>query len=328
MGNFYMPMITNERKHMTSIKKPFIAIASAVALVATAFLASPANASTTALTVNGTAAATAGTSSATAVVLPVPSDNSVDSADALRIGITGLTAGSSVTATATNAKLVSAVTSGASTVSAAAGLGSLTVSTGTGTTADIYVYTTTTEVGSVAVSIGGNVTTYFVKGTAGSAYNLAVVAPTVANVGGTTQITATTTDVFGNAVTNATISSVVIRGSVGTFTYNATTKRYEATFTAPAVSGSAIVANSITATAVAGLPKPALEVVSTIGVSDLAGQIALLEAKVAELEAKVSSEQAKAKWHQKRAIDNKNKYNRLAKRWNKVSGFKDVPLIK
>lgn len=313
---------------MTSIKKPFIAIASALALVATAFLAAPANASTTALTVNGTAAASAGTSSATAVVLPVPSDNSVDSADALRIGITGLVAGSSVTATATNAKLVSAVTAGASVVSAAAGLGSLTVSTGTGTTADIYVYTTTTEVGSVAVTVGGNVTTYFVKGTAGSAYNLAVDAPTVANVGGTAQITATTTDVFGNAVTNATISSVVIRGSVGTFTYNSTTKRYEATFTALATEGSSIVSNTISATPVAGLAKPVTEVVSTIAVADLAGQIAALETKIAALEAKLALEQGKTKAQQKRAIENKNKYNRLAKRWNKVSGFKDVPLIK
>jgi hypothetical protein len=313
---------------MTSIKKPFIAIASAFALVATAFLAAPANASTTALTVNGTAAATAGTSSATAVVLPVPSDNSVDSADALRIGITGLTAGSSVTATATNAKLVSSVTAGSSVVSAASGLGSLTVSTGTGTTADIYVYTTTTDVGTVAVTIGGNVTTYFVKGSAGSAYNLSVVAPAIANLGGTAVVTATTTDVFGNTVTNATISSVVIRGSVGTFTYNSSTKRYEATFTALSTEGSSVVSNTITATAVAGLPKPVTEVVSTIAVTDLAGQVALLQAKVDELEAKLLVEKGKTEAQQDRAIKNKNKYNRLAKRWNKISGLADVPLIK
>jgi hypothetical protein len=64
-----------------------------------------------------------------------------------------------------------------------------------------------------------------------------VVAPTVANLGAAVEVTAIVTDVFGNTVTNASISSTVIRGTVGAFSYDATDKRYEATLTAPATAG-------------------------------------------------------------------------------------------
>jgi hypothetical protein len=178
-----------------------------------------------------------------------------------------------------------------------------TIPTGTGTTADVYVYTTTTETGTIAVTANGNTTTYYVKGTAGPAYNLAVVAPAVANLGATAEVTATVTDVFGNAVTDATISSVVIRGSIGSFSYDSTDKRYEATLTAPTTAGTTVIANTITASAVAGLAKPATEVVSNISVADLAGQVAALQAQLDAVK--------------KKAVDNRKKYNSLAKQWNK-----------
>lgn len=305
---------------MTSIKKPFIAIASAVALVGSVLLAVPANAATTALTVAGSAPATAGTSSATAIALPVPSDNSVDSADALRIALSSLTAGSNVVVSATNARVVTVITSGSATVKADAGAASLTVPTGTGTTADLYVYTTTTETGTVAVTANNTTTTYYVKGTAGAAYNLAVVAPTTANLSAAVEITATVTDVFGNAVTNATISNTVIRGTLTAFSYDATDKRYEATLTAPATAGTTVIANAITASAVAGLAKPVTEIITNISVADLAGQVTVLNAKVAELEAKLALAEAKA-------VDNRKKYNELAKKWNKKFPKNKVKLI-
>lgn len=305
---------------MTSFKKPFIAIASAVALAATAFLAVPANAATTALTVAGSAPATAGTSSATAIALPVPADNSVDSADALRIALSSLTAGSNVVVSATNAKVVTSVTSGSATVKADAGSNSATIATGTGTTVDVYVYTTTTETGSVAVTANNATTTYYVKGTAGAAYNLAVVAPATANLSAAVEVTATVTDVFGNAVTNATISSTVIRGTLGAFSYDATDKRYEATLTAPSTSGNTVIANTITATAVTGLAKPVNEVISTVAVADLAGQVTALNAKVAELEAKLAAAEAKA-------VENRKAHNKLAREWNKKFPRAKVKLI-
>jgi len=295
---------------MTSFKKPLIAIASAVALVGTMLIAGPANAATATLTVGGSSPATAGTSSATAIALPVPADNDVSSSDAVRIAITGLAANTTVSATATNAKLVTKVTAGSDVVKADAGTASVSVSTGTGTTADIYVYTTTTETGSVSVTVGGNTNVYYVKGTAGVAYNLYVVAPKVANLGGTVEVTATTTDVFGNVVTDAhaSIENVSIgAGSLGAFgTYVTADKVYKATFTAGAVAGTAVVESKLTASAVAGLPKPVVSVVNTIIVSDLAGQVAVLSDKLTKAE---------------------KKYNKLAKKWNKKFPKKKVKLI-
>ena len=293
---------------MTSIKKPFIAIASALALAATAFLAVPANAATAALTVGGSSAS-GGTTSATAIALPVPADNDVSSADALRIALSSVTAGSNVVVTATNAKIVTAVTSGSTIVKVDSGVSTATIPTGTGTTADIYVYTTTTETGTVAVTANGNTTTYYVKGTAGPAYNLAVVVPTVANLGAAVELTATVTDVFGNAVTNATILSTVIRGSIGSFSYDPTYKIYRATLTAPTTAGTTVVSNTITATAVIGLAKPVTEIVSNIFVADLAGQVTALQAKVD-------------------SMVTKKKYNKLAKKWNKKFPKSKVKLVR
>jgi hypothetical protein len=192
----------------------------------------------------------------------------------------------------------------------------VTIPTGTGTTADIYVYTTTTETGTVAVTANGNTTTYYVKGTAGSAYNLAVVVPAVANLGATVEVTATVTDVFGNAVTNATIVSTVIRGSIGSFSYDSTDKRYEATLTAPATAGTTVVANTITASPVTGLAKPVTEVVSNILVADLASQVATLTAQVAALQAIVDR---KVK---------KKRFNTLARKWNAAFPSQKVALKK
>jgi hypothetical protein len=294
---------------MTSFKKPLIAIASAVALVGTMLIAGPAIASSATLTVAGASPASAGTSSASAIALPVPSDNDVSSADALRISLSSVTAGSNVVVTATNAKIVTAVTSGSTTVKVDSGVSTATIATGTGTTADVYVYTTTTETGTVVVTANSNTTTYYVKGTAGAAYNLVVVAPSVANLGAAVELTATVTDVFGNAVTNASISSAVIRGTVGAFSYDATDKRYEATLTAPTTAGTTVIANTITASAVAGLAKPATEVVSNISVADLAGQVAVLQAKVSTM--------VTAK-----------KYNNLVKKFNKITKGKKAKLVK
>ena len=301
---------------MTSLKKPLIAIAAAVALAGTMLFAGPANAASTTLTVAGASPATAGTASASAIALPVPSDNDVSSADALRIALSGVTAGTNVAVTATNAKIVTAVSSGSTIVKVDSGVSTVTIPTGTGTTADIYVYTTTTETGTVAVTANGNTTTYYVKGTAGSAYNLAVVVPAVANLGATVEVTATVTDVFGNAVTNATIVSTVIRGSIGSFSYDSTDKRYEATLTAPATAGTTVVANTITASPVTGLAKPVTEVVSNILVADLASQVATLTAQVAALQAIVDR---KVK---------KKRFNTLARKWNAAFPSQKVALKK
>ena len=282
---------------MTSLKKPLIAIAAAVALAGTMLFAGPANAASTTLTVAGASPATAGTASASAIALPVPSDNDVSSADAVRIALSGVTAGSNVTATATNAKIVTAVTSGSTIVKVESGVSTATIPTGTGTTADIYVYTTTTETGTVAVTANGNTTVYYVKGTAGPAYSLSASVPTVAGLGSDVDFTATVTDVFGNAVENASITTTLLRGTVKTaLTWNSTDKLYKGVITTPATAGTVAGIANISATDVTGLPKAVKEVYFSIAAADLAAQVAILSAANAKLTAD---------------------YNKLANRWNK-----------
>lgn len=295
---------------MTSIKKPLIAIASAVALVATAFVASPASAAVSAaVTVGVTDVATTSQVVSTPATPTVPSDNKVDLADTVKFIVT-VAANTVVTATATDAKIVTTLDATDAPVSASAGITSFSGNSGSGTTVTLYAYTTKTTTASVVISTGGSSATYYLKGVAGPAYKLTAVVPTVANLGGTAEVTALVTDVFGNAVTGATVSSTVIRGTLGTVSYDAADKRYEATFTAPATAGTAIVALSIPApTAVTAISAPVSDLVANIVVADLAGQVATLSAQVAELEAKLVVAT-------KLAATNKTKYNTLAKKWN------------
>lgn len=306
---------------MTSFKKPLIAIASAVALVTSALVAAPANAAiTAALTVNNVAV-TAAATTADPVLLPVPADNSVDSTDALKVVVT-VAANTAVSATSTGAKIVSATSTVAAPVTASAGAATFSANSGSGTTVTFYVFTTSTTAGSVVVTVGGDTTTYVVKGTAGAAYNLVASVPTVAGLGVDVNFTATVTDVFGNSVTNAAITTSVLRGTVKTaLTYDATDKRYEGVITTPADAGAVAGIATISATDVAGLAKAVKEVSFSIAAADLATQVTTLSAKVAELEAKLALADAAA-------AGNKKKYNTLAAKWNKKFPKAKVALLK
>ena len=273
---------------MNSFKNPLIAIASAVALAGAMLVAVPANANTATLTIAGSSAS-GGTTAATAIAVPVPADNDVSSADALRIALTGVANNTVVTASATGLKLVTKVTVGSEVVKADAGASSVSVNTGSGTTADIYAYTTSTTAGSVSVTVGGNTTVYYVKGTAGPAYTVSATAPAFAGLSSAVNLTATAKDVFGNAVENAVITATVLRGTVTTqFAWNATDKVYKAVVTAPATAGNDFGVAKISATEVVGLGKPVTEVSFTVSVLNLNDAITAANAKIAELEAKVA----------------------------------------
>jgi len=301
---------------MTSIKKPLIAIASAVALVASAILAVPANATVTAaVTVGVTDVATTAKVITTPATPTVPADNKVELADTVKFVVT-VANNTVVTATATDAKLVSALHTTDAPVTASAGSATTSGNSGSGTTVTFYAFTTKTTTGSVVVSTGGSSTTYYVKGVAGSAYNLSVVAPRVSTLSATSPITATATDVFGNAVTDASISNVVIRGTLGSFSYVDADKVYKATFTAPATAGNAIIESKITVTAVTGLPKPVDSVVYKISVGDLAEQVASLSAQVAALTTQLAS------------TVTKKRFNKLARKWNAAFPSQKVALKK
>ena len=300
---------------MTSLKKPLIAIASAVVFATTAFIAAPASAAVaTTLTVAGSAAATAGTSEAAAVVLPVPADNSVDSTDAVEFAIAGITAGDAVTVVATDATLVAAGTTG--TITATTGVARLDIATGTGTTASFKAYTKTTKVGKIAVTVGSAAAVnYYVKGTAGALNAIALTAPTAA-LGTTAKVTATGTDVFGNVVSGATVALQVISGTA-TNTYSLTTATDGTAvkeLTGLSVDTYDLLATATVAAQVTALAKPVGFVKGQLKVVDLSALAATKDAELAVANATIADLKSQIDALKSAEI---KKYNTLAAKWNK-----------
>jgi trimeric autotransporter adhesin len=206
---------------MNSFKK--IALAVVAAMTLGTIVATPASAAvmTVAVTLNGTANTT-NSAIATPAALPVPSDNKIDATDALRFVAT-VDTGTSVTVSATNATIVSALHSDAAPIGASSGSSSLTIATGTGTTATFFVYTKTTAIGTVTVTNQGTTFTYYVQGTAGLINNLSVSAPTAGAAGTKHDILVTATDVFGNKVSGKSLTATVFAATAVMDTATATT---------------------------------------------------------------------------------------------------------
>lgn len=326
---------------MNSFKK--IAIATVAAVTMTTLVATSANAATTALTVGGSSVSTGATLS-NPVVLPVPADNKVDSADALKIAITGLDTGTVVSAVASNASIVPALHTDATPVTASAGTASLSINTGTGTTADFYVFTKTVNPGTVVVTIGGTTTTYYLKGSAGSAYNLSVVAGDTANVSSVNKVYVKTTDVFGNPVVTTTPTLTVIGATVGSVSVSDTaTGTFAFDLTAPATTGNAAFTAAITATDVTGLAAAVKSATKFIAITSVADALALANAQIASLNAQLAAEKAAraadatasatAAAAAKAAADLAKstyiaEYNALAKKWNAKNPKAKVKLKK
>ena len=297
---------------MTSLKKPLIAIAVAAATVLGTVVAAQA-AVTTALTVNAVAASTDGLTTANAVVLPVPADNSVDATDAVKIAVAGLDNNINVTATATDALLVSAT---GSTVAANAGTATATVATGTGTTANFYAYTTTTKVGKIVVTAGTTtIGTFYVKGTAGALNTIVLSSPTAA-LGTTAKVTVSGADVFGNPVAGSVVALQVV-GPTATNTYSITTGADGVAtkdLAGLAVAKYDLIATATVANAVTGLAVPNGFLRGQLAIVDLAALVAQKDAELAVANGKVSELVAK--------------YNALAAKWNKANPKHKVALIK
>jgi hypothetical protein len=279
---------------MNSFKKIALAVAAAMTLGTVA--AAPANANTmsvVATTWNASLTpaafgtpATAGTALTTAIVRPVPADNTIDNTDVVKLEAT-VVAGTNVVATATNATIVSALHSSAAPVGASSGSSTLTVATGTGTTATFYVYTKTTAIGTVVITNGPVTLTYYVQGTAGLINNLTVSAPSSGAAGTKQDIVVTATDAFGNKVSGKSITATVFAATAvmdtatvttgatladfGTATFKATLPttgtRSLITF-APTTAGDAVSA------AVVGLTAPTLAPFAEIAVRDLVSELA------------------------------------------------------
>ena len=271
-------------------------------------VATPANAAvmTVAVTLGaGNTDKSSASSISTPAVLPVPADNTIDVADALKFVAT-VDLGTSVTATATNATIVSALHSTAAPVGASSGSSSLTIATGTGTTATFYVYTKTTAIGTVVITNGGTTLTYYVQGTAGLINNLAVSAPASGAAGTKQDITVTATDVFGNKVSGksitATVFALTATMDTATVTSGATLSDFgvaKFTATLPSTGSRALItfaptsAGDASSADVVGLTARTLAPFAEIAVRDLVSELAVqTAAKDAALAAKAISDAA------------------------------------
>ena len=292
---------------MNSFKKIALAVVAAMTLGMVAVAPANATVMTVAVTLDSVANTTNGVI-ATPATLPVPADNTIDAADALRFVAT-VAAGTSVSAVATNATIVSALHTSAAPVGASSGSSSLTIATGTGTTATFFVYTKTTAIGTVVINNGGTTLTYYVQGTAGKINNLTVSAPTAGAAGTKQDIVVTATDAFGNKVSGKSITATVFASTAvmdtatvttgatltdfGTATFKATLPttgtRSLITF-APTTSSDAVAA------AVVGLTAPTLAPFAEIAVRDLVSELAAEKAaKDAALAAKAIADAAVVK---------------------------------
>jgi trimeric autotransporter adhesin len=328
---------------MNSFKKVSLIIAAALTSTMLVSPAANANAGTVTLTVAGTAA-TGGTVVTTPVSLPVPADNSVDAADALKIAVTAVDTGTVVTAVAVNATLVPALSATGAAVTASSGSSTLSIATGTGTSADFYVYTKSTAVGSVSITRAGTTTVYYVQGTAGALNSITLTAPASAAAGTSQVLKVSGFDVFGNPKGGATINTLVSSSGVAlataltTDTAVATLGTKEQTLAIPAVGSVTVVAYATVATAVTGLSAPVGSVSATIVVRDIAAELAAKNAELATANAALKAAQdALAAEKAGRAADSATataaavtakaasdlakatyiaEYNALAKKWN------------
>jgi len=282
---------------MNSFKKVSLIIAAALTSTMLVTPAAQANAGTVTLTVAGSAA-TGGTVVGTPVALPVPADNSIDAADALRIAVTSVDTGTVVTAVATNATIVPALATPTAPVTASSGSSTLSVSTGTGNSADFFVYTKSTAVGTVAITRAGTTTVYYVQGTAGALNSIAITAPSSGAAGTVATLRVAGYDVFGNLRGGSTINTLVssngaaVVTALTTDTAVATLGTKDQTVTLPASGQVVVTAYATVAAAVTGLTTPVGSVVATIAVRDLAGELAARTAELAVANAALASERA------------------------------------
>ena len=292
---------------MKSFKK--IALAMVAAMTLGTMVATPASAAVMTVAVSlDSVANTTNSAIATPASLPVPADNTVDAADALKF-IATVDVGTSVSVVATNATIVSALHTTAAPVGATSGSSSLTIATGTGTTATFYVYTKTTAIGTVVITNGGTQLTYYVQGTAGKINTLTVSAPATGAAGTKQDITVTATDTFGNKVSGKSITATVFAATATLDTATATTGATLSDFgvakfvaTLPAngsrslITFSPTTSSDATSADVVGLPARALAPFAEITVRDLVSELAAqTAAKDAALAAKAISDAAVVK---------------------------------
>jgi len=280
-----------------------------------------ASANTQTLTV-ATVSAAGGTTSATAIALPVVEGN-VTASNALSISVSNVAAGTTVSATATNAALLSTLTG----ATAASGSATLTVNASTSGSVELFVVTKTSGVGSVVVTVNNTQTTYFVRGTAGALAKVALAAPASGLASSTQSVVVSATDQYDNAKagsvnllvnTNGVITTATVTtGAGGTVSHVVTLPASgSVTVTAFAASSSATATIAVTQPrniqaeldkALADLAAEKAAHVATKGsLLTVTAQLVALQAKLDSATALSAKEARKLKWQ----------YNTLVKKYN------------
>ena len=296
---------------MNSFKKIALAVVAAMTmstLVATSASAAPM--SVTSVKKAGSTT-TLGTAATTPITLPVPSDNSVDTADTVEFVVT-VDTGTVVSVVATNAFVIPAVATSTAPVTASSGAATWSQNVGTGTTATFYVYTKTTAIGSVAITNGGTTTTYYVQGTSDKINSLTLTGVDSAPAGTSVTVTIGAVDVFGNKLSGKSISAIANGATLDTATVTTGSGltnfgTAEVKFVAPATGPVTIVAYAASAdmgTAVTGFSTPSSSAVKVIAVTDLSAQVTALTTQLAAANAaKATAEAALAAEKTARAAD-------------------------
>lgn len=278
---------------MKSFKK--IALIVSAALLGSMAVVAPAHANvpTVAVTVNAVADNDANTI-AGAAVATVPADNKVEAADAVKFALTNIVAGTSVVVTTAKATVVPALHTATVPVTSKSGSNTLTINVGTGTTAEFFVYTTTTEVGTVTIVNGPNTLTYYVKGTAGGAYNLDATVKSDVSTASIVENTVKVTDIFGNIVGGVTPTVTVIGATieVAVGASDATTGISKFSVKYPATSGQSAISIALPGviTDVEGLDVAKKSTVKFVTVSDLASEVTALKAVAAKAAEELAAE--------------------------------------
>ncbi|CAB4332934.1 unannotated protein [freshwater metagenome] len=253
-----------------------------------------------ALTVNGVAITTA-TSSSTPASVSVPFDNSVDAPEAVRFSLTGIDTGSTVTVSATNAFIVSTLSTTLNPIKSNSGVASASYSVGTGTTSEFYAYTKSTALGTIIITNAGSTFTYYLKGIAGPAYTISYTAPATPYTSTISKQSAVISDIFGNKVVGVTPALALINLTSTTPTATSAEGVSEFTITYPSVPGQSALSISITATDVVGLPAAVKAITAFINVADPAS--ALAAEKAAHAVEKAAADAALAAEKAARASD-------------------------
>ena len=263
---------------MSVSRKSLISTLLAGGLLVSLIGASPANAAPAiTLSINGVAITTAESASTPASVT-VPSDNSVDAADAVRFSLTGVDAGTTVIVSATNSLILSALSTTLNPVRSTAGETSANFSVTTGSTSEFYAFTKSSQLGTITITNGGVTSTYYLRGTAGPGYTLTYTPNPKPFTSMLSKQSVKIVDVFGNPVVGLapTVTPINIISSTPTSTNADGVSEF--TLTYPATPGKSALAVSIPAVDVSGFPAAVGSISTFIDVIDANSEIAAVTA--------------------------------------------------